>query len=305
MSLDVLTGVSHSLAPLTKFYSTWLWKQTVVSSNEPELCRYYLHFLNLLRILNTIFLSGRENNYIQVKIKSKQNSQKVQKCLSENMSWILLRIFECRLASKKIFQQKYEKSIYKAVKISNTKVLQWELLSTLQNLQGCTSWEENGPEGMLLLLLLLLLLLMLFSHEQLFATLWTATCQASLSFTISKKLLKLISIELSMPSNHLNLWRPLLLLPSIFPSIRIFSNELALHIRWPTFWSFSFSISPFNEYSGLISFRIDWFDLLAVQRTFKSSATPQFENIKFLALSLLYGPTLISIHEYWKIHSFD
>ena len=125
-----------------------------------------------------------------------------------------------------------------------------------------------------------------------------ATCQASLSFTISKKLLKLISIELSMPSNHLNLWRPLLLLPSIFPSIRIFSNELALHIRWPTFWSFSFSISPFNEYSGLISFRIDWFDLLAVQRTFKSSATPQFENIKFLALSLLYGPTLISIHEY-------
>ena len=101
MSLDILTGVSHSLAPLTKFYSTWLWKQTVVSSNESELCRYYLHFLNLLRILNTIFLSGRENNYIQVKIKSKQNSQKVQKCLSENMSWILLRIFECRLASKK------------------------------------------------------------------------------------------------------------------------------------------------------------------------------------------------------------
>ena len=93
----------------------------------------------------------------------------------------------------------------------------------------------------------------LVSHVQLFATPWTATCQASLSFTISQRLLKLISIESVMPSNHLNLCHLLLLLPSIFPSVRVFSNELALHIRWPTFWSFSFSISPFNEYLGLIS----------------------------------------------------
>ena len=99
---------------------------------------------------------------------------------------------------------------------------------------------------------------------------WTAACQASVSFTISRSLLKLISIEFVMPSNHLILCHPLLLLPSIFPSIRGFSSESALHIRWPNYWSFSFSISPSNEYSGLISFRIDWFDLLAVQGTLKS-----------------------------------
>ena len=98
---------------------------------------------------------------------------------------------------------------------------------------------------------------------------WTAACQASLS-TTSYSLLKLMSIELMMPSNHLILFCPLLLLPSILPSIRVFSNELAFHIRWPKYWSFSFSISPSNKYSGLISFRIDWFDLLAVQRTLKS-----------------------------------
>ena len=94
-------------------------------------------------------------------------------------------------------------------------------------------------------------------------------CQASLSFTISLSLLKLVSIESVMPSNHLTLCCPLLLLPSIFPSIRVFSSESALHIRWPKYWSFSFSISPSNEYLGLISFRIDWFDLLAVQGTLK------------------------------------
>ena len=99
---------------------------------------------------------------------------------------------------------------------------------------------------------------------------WTAACQASLSFTISQSLLKLMSIELVMPSNHLILCHPLLLPPSIFPSIRIFSNESALHIRWPKYWSFSFSISPSNECSGLISFRIDSFDFLAVQGTLKS-----------------------------------
>ena len=99
---------------------------------------------------------------------------------------------------------------------------------------------------------------------------WTAAHQASLSLTVSWGLLKLRSIESMMPSNYLILCRPLLLLPSIFPSIRVFSNELALCIRWPKYWSFSFSISPSNEYSGLISFRINWFDLLAVQGTLKS-----------------------------------
>ena len=101
------------------------------------------------------------------------------------------------------------------------------------------------------------------SHVQLFAIPWTATCQASLSFTISWSFLRLTSIESVMPSNHLNLCHPFLLLPSIFSSIRVFSNELALRIRWPQYWSFSFSISPSNEYSGLISFRID--DLISLQ----------------------------------------
>ena len=95
----------------------------------------------------------------------------------------------------------------------------------------------------------------------LFATPWTAACQASLSFTISKSLLKLMFIELAMPSNHIILCHLLLLLPSVFPRIRVFSNELALHIRWQKYWDFSLSISPFNEYSRLISFRIDWFGL--------------------------------------------
>ena len=99
---------------------------------------------------------------------------------------------------------------------------------------------------------------------------WTAAHQASLSFTISWSLLKLISIKLMMPSNHLILCHPLLSLPSIFPSVRVFSSESALHIRWPKYWSFSFSISPSKEYSGLTSFIIDWFDLLSVQGTLKS-----------------------------------
>ena len=108
------------------------------------------------------------------------------------------------------------------------------------------------------------------SRVRLFATLWTAACQASLSITNSRNLLKLISIELVMPPNHLILCSPLLLLPPIFPNIRVFSNESALRMRWPKYWSFSFSISPSNEYSGLISFRIDRLDLLAVQGTLKS-----------------------------------
>ena len=102
------------------------------------------------------------------------------------------------------------------------------------------------------------------------ATAWTIAHRASLSFTISQSLLKLMSTEVVMPSNHLILCHPLLLLPSIFPSIRDFSSESVLCIRWPKYWSFSFSISPSNEYSGLISFRIDWFDLLAIQGTLKS-----------------------------------
>ena len=110
----------------------------------------------------------------------------------------------------------------------------------------------------------------LLSHIRLFVTPWTAARQASLSITNSRSLLKLKSIESVIPSNHLILCHPLFLLPSIFPSIRVFSNESVLRVTWPKYWSFSFSISPANEYSELISFRIDWFDLLAVQRTLKS-----------------------------------
>ena len=108
------------------------------------------------------------------------------------------------------------------------------------------------------------------SRVRLFATPWTAARQASLSITNSRSLLKLMSTQSVMPSSHLILWHPLLFLPSIFPSIRVFSNESALHMRWPKYWSFSFNISPFNEYSGLISFRMNWLDLLAVQGTLKS-----------------------------------
>ena len=110
----------------------------------------------------------------------------------------------------------------------------------------------------------------LLSRVRLFATPWTVAHQASLSITISPSLLRLTSIESVMPSNHLILCRPLLLLPSIFPGIRVFSSESALRIRWPKYWSFSFNISPSNEYSGLISFRMDWLYLLAVQETLKS-----------------------------------
>ena len=108
-----------------------------------------------------------------------------------------------------------------------------------------------------------------------------------------------------MPSNHLILCRPLLLLPSIFPSIRVFPNELALHIKWPKFWSFSFNIRPSNERPGLI-FRMDWLDLLSVPRdSQESSPTPQFKSINSLALSFLHSPTLTSIHDHWKNHNLD
>ena len=102
-----------------------------------------------------------------------------------------------------------------------------------------------------------------------------------------------------------HLCRPFLLLPSIFPSIRVFSNESALHIRWPKYWSFSFNISPSNEHPALISFRMDWLDLFAVQGTLNPSLTPQFKSINSLVLGFLYSPTLTSIHDYWKNHSFD
>ena len=145
----------------------------------------------------------------------------------------------------------------------------------------------------------------LLSRVQLFATPWTAARQASLSITNSRSPPKPMPIEWVMPSNHLNLCRPLLLLPSILPSIRVFSNESALRIRWPKYWSFSFKISPTNEHPGLISFRMDWLDLLAVQRTQKSSPTPRFKSINSLALSFLYSPTLASTHDHWKNHSLD
>ena len=114
-----------------------------------------------------------------------------------------------------------------------------------------------------------------------------------------------MSIESVITFNHLVLCHPLLFLSSIFLSIRIFSNESVLRIRWPKYWSFSFSISPSNEYSGLISFRMDWLDLLAVQVTLKSSPTPQFKSINSWVLSFLYSPTLTSIRDYWKNHSFN
>ena len=145
----------------------------------------------------------------------------------------------------------------------------------------------------------------LLSHVWLFVTPWTTACQASLSITNSWSLLKLMSIKSVMPSNRLFLCLPLRL-HSILPSIRVFPNESVLHIRWPKYWSFTFSISPSNEYSGLISFRIDCLDLLAVQGTLKSIL--QNHNSKRSILwhsAFFYGATLTSIHGYWRKHSLD
>ena len=136
------------------------------------------------------------------------------------------------------------------------------------------------------------------------STPWTVARQTSLSITNSRSLLKLMSIESVMPSNHLILCHPLLLLPSIFPSIRIFSNESALHIRWPQYWSFSFSVSPSNEYSGLSSFRIDWFDLLAVQRTLKSLLQNRSSEAAILRSAFFMVPTLTSTRDHWKSIAF-
>ena len=136
------------------------------------------------------------------------------------------------------------------------------------------------------------------SHVRLFATPWTAGCQASLSITNCQSLSKPMCIELMMPSSHLIFCHPLLL-PSIFSSIRVFSNESAFHIRWPNYWSFSFNISPSNQHPGLVGFPCSPRD------SQESSPTPQFKSINSLVLSFLYSPTLMSIHDYWKNHSLD
>ena len=128
----------------------------------------------------------------------------------------------------------------------------------------------------------------MLSCVQLFATPWTTAPQASLSITNSWSLFKLMSIASVMPSDHLILCHPLLLLPSIFPNIRVFSSESVLHIRWPEFWNFSFSISPSNEYLGLISFRIDWLDLLAVQGTLKSLLQHHSSKASIFQLSAFF-----------------
>ena len=143
------------------------------------------------------------------------------------------------------------------------------------------------------------------SHVQLFETPWTAAHQVSLSIANSWSLLKLMVIKLVMPSNHLILCHLLLLLLSIFPSIRVFSNESVLRIRWPNYWSFSFSISPSNECSGLISYRTDWLDLLAVQGTLKSLLQHHSSKASILWCSAFFMVQLTSIYDYGKNHSFD
>ena len=148
-------------------------------------------------------------------------------------------------------------------------------------------------------------LVQLLSRVWQLVTPWTAAHQASLSITNSQSLLKLMSINPVMSSSHLILCCPLLLSPSIFPSIRVFSNESVLRIRWTKYWSFSFSISPANEYSGLISFRINWFDLLAVQGALNSLLQHCSTKASILQHSAFYGLTLTSIHDYWNNHSFD
>ena len=146
------------------------------------------------------------------------------------------------------------------------------------------------------------------SHIWLFAAPWITAHQASLSITNSRSPPKPMSIESMMPTNYLILCRPLLLLPLIFPSIRVFSNESALHIRWPKYWSFSFSISPSHEHPGLISLRMDCLDLLAVRGTLKSLLQHKSSKASILrcsVLSFLYSPTLTSIHDHWKNHILD
>ena len=147
-------------------------------------------------------------------------------------------------------------------------------------------------------------LVQLLSRILLFETPWIAACRVSWSIT-NRSLLKLMSIESVVPSSHLILFHPFLLLPPIPPSIRVFPNESVLRMRQPKYWSFSFSISPSNEHLGLISFRMDWLDLLAVQDSQESFPTPQFKSVNSSALSFLCSPTFTSIHDPWKNHSLD
>ena len=145
----------------------------------------------------------------------------------------------------------------------------------------------------------------MLSRVRLFANPWTAVCQDSLSITNSRSLLKFMCVESVMPFNHLILHHSLLFLPLIFPSIRVFSKDSSLGIRWLKYWSFSVSISPSSEYSGLISFRINWLDLLAVQGTLKSLLQHHSSKASILWHSAFYGPTFMSMHDYWKNYSFD
>ena len=168
-------------------------------------------------------------------------------------------------------------------------ILHWGIILMTGNIHSALlcAWQSYNP------------VVQFLSHVQLSVIPWTAAHQASLSFTMSQSLLKLMSIELMMPSNHLNLCHPLLLLPLIYPSISVFFNGSVLHIRWPKYWSFSFSNSPSNEYSGLISFRIEWFHLLAIQVTLKNILQHHSSKASILRPSA-YSPTLTSIHDSWK-----
>ena len=143
------------------------------------------------------------------------------------------------------------------------------------------------------------------SHVQLFVTPWIAAHQASLSITNSRSLLRLMPIELVMPSSHLILCQLLLLLPPVPPSIRVFLNESTLRMRWPKYWSLSFSISPSNAHPGLISFRMDWLDLPAVQGTLKSLLQHHSSRASIFRCSAFFTVQLASIHDHWKNHSLD
>ena len=173
--------------------------------------------------------------------------------------------------------------------------------------ESCNKFILSSPSWQTVFFLIVIVFIQSLSCVWLFATPWTAAHQASLSSTVSQNFLKLMFIESVTPSNHLILCHPLLLLPSIFPSIRVTSNESAPCIRWPKDWSFSFSISisPSSEYSGLISFRIDWFDLLAVQGTLKSLLQHHRSKASILWCSFFFMVQLISGYDYWKTHSVD
>ena len=180
----------------------------------------------------------------------------------------------------------------------------------------CLTYLTECPQGLSMLLqmarfhsfLWLSIIVVVFqspSCVQLFETPSTGAYQSFLSFTIFQSLPKFMFIALVMPSSHLILWCPLFLLPSIFSSIRDFSNELSVHIRWPKYWSFSYSSNPSSKYSGLISLKIYWFDLLALQGTFRHLLQHQSEGINALASCLLYGLTLRTVQDHWEDHSLD